>query len=69
MARSQPLRVINIGPRERRKRLVFGVAALGVGAAIAVLLVLIDAPLGWRIPLFLPFFFGGLGVFQAREKT
>jgi hypothetical protein len=69
MARSQPLRVINIGPNERRKRLVFGIAALGVGAAIAVLLILIDAPLGWRVPLFLPFFFGALGVFQAREKT
>jgi hypothetical protein len=69
MARSQPLRVINIGPRERRKRLMFGSAALAVGAAIALLLIFIDAPLGWRAPLFLPFFFGALGVFQAREKT
>jgi hypothetical protein len=69
MASSKPLRVVNIGPRERRKRLVFGVVALGVGAAIAVLLVLINAPLAWRIPLFVPFFVGALGVFQAREKT
>jgi hypothetical protein len=69
MVRSKPLRVVNIGPRERRKRLVFGVVALGVGAAIAVLLVLINAPLVWRVPLFVPFFVGALGVFQAREKT
>jgi hypothetical protein len=69
MARSQPLRVVNIGQRERRKRLVFGFAALGVGAVIALLLILIDAPLVWRIPLFLLFFVGALGVFQAREKT
>jgi hypothetical protein len=69
MARSQPLSVVNIGPRERRNRLVFGIAALGVGAVIALLLILIDAPLVWRIPLFLLFLFGALGVFQAREKT
>ena len=69
MASSQPLPVANIGPRERRKRLVFGIAGLGVGAAIALLLILIPAPLPWRAPLFLPFFVGALGVFQAREKT
>jgi len=69
MPTSQPLRVINIGPRERHKRLVFGITALGVGAVIALLLIFIHAPLIWRAPLFLPFFAGALGVFQAREKT
>ena len=69
MATSQPLRVANIGPRERRKRLVFGMAAIGIGAVIALLLILIHAPLVWRLPLFLPFFAGALGVFQARDKT
>jgi hypothetical protein len=69
MASSQPLPVTNIGPRERRKRLVFGIAGLGVGAAIALLLIFINAPLLWRGPLFFPFFVGALGVFQAREKT
>jgi hypothetical protein len=69
MAKSQPLPVVNIGPRERRKRLAFGFAALGVGTVIGLLLILIHAPLIWRLPLFLLFFFGALGVFQAREKT
>jgi hypothetical protein len=69
MATSQPLRVANIGPRERRKRLVFGMAAIGIGAVIALLLILIHAPLAWRLPLFLPLFAGALGVFQARDKT
>ena len=69
MPTSQPLRVINIGPRERRKRLVFGIVGLGVGAVIALMLVLIHAPLIWRAPIFLPFFAGALGVFQARDKT
>ena len=69
MASSQPLRVANIGPGERRKRFVFGVVGLGVGAVIALLLILINAPLPWRALLFFPFFVGALGVLQAREKT
>lgn len=69
MGTSQSAPVANIGTAERRKRLVFGIVALGVGAAIAILLVLIQAPLVWRLPLFLPFFAGALGVFQARDKT
>jgi uncharacterized membrane protein len=62
-------RVINIGARERRKRLTFGIVALSVGVIIAVLLVVVRAPLVWRLPLFLPFYAGTLGVFQARDKT
>jgi len=62
-------RVINIGARERRKRLTVGVVALSFGVIIAVLLVVVRAPLVWRLPLFLPFYVGGLGVFQARDKT
>jgi len=69
MAASQQSRVANIGAGERRKRLVFGVAEIGVGAVIAALLVSIEAPLYWRLPLFLPFLAGALGVFQARDKT
>ena len=62
-------RVGNIGTRERRKRLVFGIVALGAGLVIAVLLVVARAPLVWRLPLFLVFYAGALGVFQARDKT
>jgi hypothetical protein len=69
MTTSQPARAANIGAAERRKRLVFGLVALGAGAVIATLLVVIHAPLMWRLPLFLLFFAAGLGVFQARDKT
>jgi hypothetical protein len=62
-------RVINIGARERRKRLSVGIVALSVGVVIAVLLVVVRAPLVWRLPLFLPFYVGALGFFQARDKT
>lgn len=59
----------NIGAHERRKRLTFGIVASGVGVVIAVLLVVVHAPLVWRLPLFLPFYVGALGIFQARDKT
>ena len=60
---------VNIGPRERRKRLVMGVATLGVSAAIALALILAGVNRWWRVGLFIPFWMGALGVFQAREKT
>jgi hypothetical protein len=62
-------RIANIGVGERRKRLLFGVAALGVGAIIAALLIAIDAPLVWRLPLIFLFYVGALGFFQSRDKT
>ncbi len=69
MALSAAARVGNIGTGERRKRLVFGIVAFGAGMVIAVLLVVAGAPLVWRLPLFLVFYAGALGVFQARDKT
>jgi hypothetical protein len=69
MEASPSARIANIGTGERRKRLVFGIVASAVGVVIAALLVVIHAPLVWRLPLFLPFYVGALGVFQARDKT
>ena len=62
-------RIANIGAGGRRKRLIFGLVALGVGAVIAVLLVAIGAPRIWRLPLILVFYVAALGIFQARDKT
>jgi len=62
-------RIANIGAGGRRKRLVFGIVALAVGAVIATLLVAVDAPRIWRLPLFLVFYVAALGIFQARDKT
>jgi uncharacterized membrane protein len=62
-------RIANIGAGGRRKRLMFGIVALGVGAVIAALLVAIGAPRIWRLPLIFVFYVAALGVFQARDKT
>jgi len=61
--------IVNIGPRERRRRMRFGAVLLVAGAGLAALLVGIQADRPWRLLLFLPFWAGAVGVLQAREKT
>lgn len=60
---------MNIGSRERRRRLVMGVAMLAVGLALAAAFILIDARPWWRVSLVLPFWASALGFFQAQERT
>lgn len=62
-------RVANIGPRERRRRLRFGLAAGGLSLIAAVLLIASAASPGWRLTLFVPLFLAALGYFQARDRT
>jgi MFS family permease len=69
MEMASSTRVANIGAGGRRKRLIFGIVALGVGAVIAALLLAVGAPRSWRLPLFLVFYVAALGIFQARDKT
>lgn len=69
MEKSPSARIANIGSHERRKRLTWGVVASGVGVSIAILLAMVHAPLIWRLPLFILFTVGALGIFQARDKT
>lgn len=59
----------NIGPAGIRKRRLTGVVAAAVGVAAVAVLVASGAPRVWRLTAFLPFWLGGLGWFQAREKT
>lgn len=59
----------NIGPRERQKRMRFGLVVLGAGAAALVALLVAGVQPLFRLPLFLVFWLGLIGVFQAREKT
>lgn len=59
----------NIGPAERRKRLIVGAAALCVCVVAALLLSLEGAPRYWRLLLFLPFWTAALGIFQARANV
>ena len=59
----------NIGARERRKRMGFGIAMFVVGAGLAALVVGFDVPRPWRLAVLPAFWLGALGVLQAREKT
>jgi hypothetical protein len=57
----------NIGPRERARRLTFGLLSLAGAAVLA--LALAGSPLWLRSLLFLPVLGAAYGVFQYLEKT
>ncbi len=59
----------NIGPRERRRRLIGGVALLLVAAGSGLALIWFDAPRPWRLVVFLPAWAGALGVYQVTART
>ncbi|MFL5733829.1 MAG: hypothetical protein ACJ78Q_11565 [Chloroflexia bacterium] len=61
--------VANIGPRQRRQRLSFGLVSLAVGVGLAAVLIVLHAPPLLRLGLFVPFVLGTSGFFQAYEKT
>jgi hypothetical protein len=61
--------VANIGREERRKRLVIATVILAFGAIVGAALVLADVALMWRLLAFVPFWAGGVSIFQVREKT
>jgi hypothetical protein len=61
--------IANIGPRERRKRLVFGVVALSLSVVISAIFVAQGVRPIWRLSLFVPLFAGALGFFQSRDRT
>ena len=62
-------RLANITPGGQRRRFVAGAVALAVGAVAAVVLVTAAVSPGWLALLFVPFWYGSLGLVQAREKT
>jgi hypothetical protein len=62
-------RVANIGPRERRRRLILGVVTLAVGVAAVAALIIGGAGRGWIVLAVVPFWVGALGLVQARERT
>jgi hypothetical protein len=61
--------IANIGPQQQRMRLTFGLVTLAFGIVVAALMIFARIDLGWRIALFLPFYIGAIGFFQARDKT
>jgi hypothetical protein len=63
------IELANIGPKEARKRLLMGITMLVVGVVVAVIFAHAGVTRGWYPMLFLPFWIGTLGIFQARKKT
>ena len=61
--------VMNIGPRQRKKRMRFGQVLLAISLAGLVALIVAGAPTTWRLALVLPFLLAATGYFQARDKT
>ncbi|HWS99425.1 MAG TPA: hypothetical protein VN256_04060 [Pyrinomonadaceae bacterium] len=61
--------VINLGPRERRKRRLMGIVSLTVGVGLAFVLVVYGAPRLFRLVIFFPIWMAGLGLLQSRERT
>lgn len=61
--------VPNIGSREQRKRLIAGVVGLAIAALVGIFLILSGWAWWTRLILFVFFFSGFSGIFQAREKT
>ena len=59
----------NIGPRGRRRRLVIGAAAIGVGLVALLALLLSGVDRSWRVALVVPFWAGALGILQAQGHT
>ena len=60
---------INIGPRQRARRVRVGVAFLVVFAACAVGLVLEQVARPWRALVFLPLLLASISLLQVRAKT
>ena len=61
--------IANISPRERRKRLVFGMLPLLIGLAILALLIATGVGRWWRLLLLPLFWAAAVGFFQWRDQT
>jgi hypothetical protein len=59
----------NLGPKETRKRMIFGAVMLGLGVALTVAFFFLNARGPLLLVLFLPFWLGTLGLLQGREST
>jgi hypothetical protein len=61
--------LVNIGPKETRKRLLMGVVMTAVAVVLAVIFSHAGVSRGWYSVLFLPFWMGTFAISQARKKT
>jgi hypothetical protein len=59
----------NIGPRERRRRLIGGFFFLSIAVCVGVALIAFNAPRPWRLLIFLPVWAAAIGFFQVSAQT
>jgi hypothetical protein len=59
----------NLGPGQIRKRLVLGVLAFVIGLIMSICFVVFNVNDWIRAAVFIPYLFGYLGLFQAKQKT
>lgn len=59
----------NIGPRQRRRRLIVGIGAIAASVVTLAALLATDTPRAARLLAALPFWAGALGFLQFRERT
>jgi hypothetical protein len=59
----------NIGPGQRRRRLVMGAVMALVAAVTVVWLMAADAPRAWRMLVLVPAWIGALDFLQVRART
>lgn len=61
--------IANISPKERKKRLKFGIVQFTISLVILAALLLLGVDKVWRLPLFFMFGAAAAGFFQWRDKT
>jgi hypothetical protein len=61
--------IANISPKERRKRLNFGIMQFAVGLVLLAVLLSTGADKVWRLSLFVVFASAAASVYQWRDKT
>jgi hypothetical protein len=61
--------IANISPKERRKRLNFGIMQFAVGFVLLAVLLSTGADKAWRLSLFVVFASAAASAFQSYDKT
>lgn len=61
--------IANISPKERRKRLNYGIGQFIFGFLLLAFLLLSGTDKVWRLPLFIVFASGAVSAFQSFDKT
>jgi preprotein translocase subunit Sec61beta len=61
--------IANIGPRQRRRRVMIGGASLAAGVVFTALVLAAGTSREWRLPAFVPIWAGMLSLLEARART